>query len=357
MSNPLGVSVVICCHNSAQLLPPTLEHLKAQRTPRNLRWEIIVIDNASTDHTASTARACWSSEYPAPLRVVSEPQLGLAHARERGFREAEYEIVAFVDDDNWVSDGWIAAVSDAITSDPRIGGVGSLIYPQFESAPPPWWCEIRVSLYALRFEPAERTGSLIGAGMAIRKAAWRQLIECGFRWRLIDHKGKSLSTCGDTETSCALRLLGWQLRIDDRMRLLHYLPAKRLTWRYYRRLLRAFEASHLLIDTYYASADGMTLPCTLERPWQLLLLRNLARSLRHPVRLYKWLFSGREGDRDVLEQERDVGRMLGLLNFRSRYTDLVKRVRAGQSILESRSNEPRRLRALSRALTRTSSND
>jgi glycosyltransferase involved in cell wall biosynthesis len=353
----LGVSVVICCHNSARLLPPTLEHLKAQQVPCDLRWEVVVVDNASTDDTAGTARACWPSEYPAALRVISEPQLGLAHARERGFREAHYEIVAFVDDDNWVCAGWIAAVSDAITSDPRIGGVGSLIYPQFEREPPPWWYSIRVGLYALRFEPAERTGSLIGAGMAIRKAAWTQLIERGFKWRLIDHKGKKLSTCGDTETTCALRLLGWQLRIDDRMRLLHYLPAKRLTWQYYRRLYRAFEASHLLIDMYYASAGDMTLPRTLERPWQLLLLRNFARSLKHPVRLCKWLFSRHEGDRDVLEQERELGRMLGLLNFRSQYADLVERVSAGRSILEPRANEPGRHRSQSQALARTSSND
>lgn len=129
---PLGVSVVICCHNSARLLPPTLEHLKAQQVVGGIRWEVIVVDNASTDETAKVALRCWPNDFPVRLRVVAEPKLGLSHARERGFREAQFEIVGFVDDDNWLCEGWVAAVSDALTNDPDLGGVGSLVYPVLE---------------------------------------------------------------------------------------------------------------------------------------------------------------------------------------------------------------------------------
>ena len=48
----LGVSIVICCHNSAKLLPRTLEHLRAQEVDSTIPWEVIVVDNASTDNTA-----------------------------------------------------------------------------------------------------------------------------------------------------------------------------------------------------------------------------------------------------------------------------------------------------------------
>src|SRR6266516_3860790 len=86
-SRPLGVSVVICCHNSAQRLAKPLAHLAVQQVPQGIPWEVILIDNASTDGTADFATAHWPATASAPLRVISEPRLGLTHARECGFRE------------------------------------------------------------------------------------------------------------------------------------------------------------------------------------------------------------------------------------------------------------------------------
>jgi len=82
----LGVSIVICCHNSARLLPKTLSHLKRQRVPDGLSWEVVIVDNASTDDTGRIARGCWAEGGPVCLRVIREPRLGLSYARERGFR-------------------------------------------------------------------------------------------------------------------------------------------------------------------------------------------------------------------------------------------------------------------------------
>src|ERR1700730_6467372 len=116
----LGVSVVICCHNSAQLLPQTLSHLAAQELT-DVVWEVIVIDNASTDETARVARESWPPGNPAPMRVINEPQLGLSYARWCGFKEARYEFVCFVDDDNWVCPGWVRTVSEVMTTHPEVG--------------------------------------------------------------------------------------------------------------------------------------------------------------------------------------------------------------------------------------------
>src|SRR5260370_5744265 len=77
-----GVSIVVCCHNSERLLPETLARLAAQQFTRPApTCEVIVIDNASTDRTSSVARASWPTECTIPLRVASEPKLGLASAR------------------------------------------------------------------------------------------------------------------------------------------------------------------------------------------------------------------------------------------------------------------------------------
>ncbi|MCY7278070.1 MAG: glycosyltransferase family 2 protein, partial [Phormidesmis sp. CAN_BIN44] len=119
-----GISIVICCYNSAQRLPETLAHLAAQAIPSTVPWEIIIIDNASTDNTADVARASWLSTSSAPLHIIHEPQQGLSYARLRGFCESTYDVISFVDDDNWVCPEWVQTVSEIMTQHPHVGACG-----------------------------------------------------------------------------------------------------------------------------------------------------------------------------------------------------------------------------------------
>src|SRR6516164_1105638 len=100
-----GLSVIICCHNSTLRLATTLGHLKEQESP-GVPWEVLIIDNASTDGTGEFAQSCWQNG-PVPLRLIGESRLGVRYARERGFSEARYEFLAFVDDDNWIAHDWV----------------------------------------------------------------------------------------------------------------------------------------------------------------------------------------------------------------------------------------------------------
>ncbi|HEY2663111.1 MAG TPA: glycosyltransferase, partial [Candidatus Binataceae bacterium] len=135
----LGVSVAICCHNGEKLLTPTLAHLKTQRVSAEVPWEVIVIDNASTDRTAEVAVECWKGGAPAPLRIVREPRLGLSHARMRAFAEARHELVSFVDDDNWVAPDWVETASRAMSIDPGLGAILSVNRPVADRPLPDWF--------------------------------------------------------------------------------------------------------------------------------------------------------------------------------------------------------------------------
>ncbi len=67
----ISVSVVLCCHNSVERLQPTLTHLAAVQVPPGMSWEVLVVDNASTDDTAARAAELWAQVgAPAPLRVL-----------------------------------------------------------------------------------------------------------------------------------------------------------------------------------------------------------------------------------------------------------------------------------------------
>ena len=89
----------MCCHDGASRLIASLEHLKAQQVV-NRQWEVLLVDNASTDGSGQLALSFWQNG-PAPLRVVRERRLGLSYARERGLAESRYEFLGFVDNDTW----------------------------------------------------------------------------------------------------------------------------------------------------------------------------------------------------------------------------------------------------------------
>ena len=76
---PLGITAAICTHNGAARLPATLRRLGLQSVPTEIPWEVVLIDNASTDGTADVARACWPAAVRPQLRVVSEDRLGLSY--------------------------------------------------------------------------------------------------------------------------------------------------------------------------------------------------------------------------------------------------------------------------------------
>lgn len=336
-SSPDGVSVVVCCHDSARLLPETLAHLAAQGGAGGTPWEVIVVDNASADDTARVARECWPEGAPAPLRVVREPQLGLSYARWRGFTEARYEFVCFVDDDNWVSPGWVRLTFELMSAHAEVGALGGFVEEACEQTPP-WWFERYKGAYAPGAQGPEGGGDvtarrfLMGAGLTIRKGAWRGLVEGGFRFQLVDRQGKRLTAGGDHELCFALCLAGWRLWYDPRLRLRHFLPAARLRWPLFRRQARGaglceagFESYRLAFERPQGGGAGSRTPFKERWHWRTLVaLRYL---LRRPFRLLLSPVCAFEGDYHIIWVERQIGRFRGMLERRRTYDSSVRAVR------------------------------
>lgn len=331
----LGVSIVICCHNSASRLPQTLTHLQAQQVTKGaIPWEVIVVDNVSTDQTASVALNLWPEDAPAPLRVVSEPQLGLIHARIRGFQEARFELVSFIDDDNQVCPHWVERVSELMSQHPEVGACGGSVTAVSESTLPPWFERYKES-YAVGEQTAESNditstrGYLWGAGLTIRKSAWQQLLDAGFCPSLSGRKGTTLSSGEDNEICFALRLAGWRLWYEKQLKLQHYLSAHRLEWQYLRRLRRGCGTSSVLLEAYYLSLQASDDMVT--RFKQIWLIRIIS-SFRHLlIQLCKLLLSYSnplEREQAVLEYEFWLGNLLARFRHWRDYGKIVERVRS-----------------------------
>lgn len=133
MTQPL-ISAIVCTHNRAAYLGAAIDSLLGQDYPA---YEILVVDNASTDGT----REVVAARLPHPqLTYVFEGTLGLSAARNRGAAMARGEILAYLDDDAEASPHWLAALAVAFGDCPGAaiaGGPVSLIWPA-DTTPPRW---------------------------------------------------------------------------------------------------------------------------------------------------------------------------------------------------------------------------
>src|SRR5687768_12492925 len=108
---PPDISVVVCTYNRAALLPQALRSLFAQKI-ENLDYEIVVVDNNSSDDTPAAVESL-KSESPVPLRYVRESRQGNAYARNAGVEQAAGSIIAYLDDDCIADENWVAIIKSA----------------------------------------------------------------------------------------------------------------------------------------------------------------------------------------------------------------------------------------------------
>lgn len=113
------LAIIVPCHNESATLAQQLDALVTQawREP----WEIIVVDNNSSDGTAAIARQYKHAEIP--VRVVqANDRAGVAYARNAGVRASNARSVAFCDGDDVVCSGWVKALGEALRDEPLVTG-------------------------------------------------------------------------------------------------------------------------------------------------------------------------------------------------------------------------------------------
>jgi glycosyltransferase involved in cell wall biosynthesis len=103
------MSVIICTLNRCELLQRTLELVGAQVLPPGKRFEVIVVDNNSSDATRQVVRQA-RQQIPAPVTYVLERCPGLSQARNSGLRRARGDIIVFTDDDMIVPESWLMEI-------------------------------------------------------------------------------------------------------------------------------------------------------------------------------------------------------------------------------------------------------
>ena len=174
-SKEKGVSVIVCCYNSALRIGKTLRGLAAQKLDKADQLEVILVDNGCTDYTSLVAAKEWESCHSIfPLHIHKELKKGLTSARQKGIDAAIYDALLFCDDDNWLSSDYVDNAFACLNKDSKIGACGGLGVAVFENEAPGWF-----GLYAEAFatgpQHVRSAGgtliSLYGAGLAVKKQA------------------------------------------------------------------------------------------------------------------------------------------------------------------------------------------
>lgn len=205
MTQPLRISVIVPAYNEEAVLAKCLRALAAQTVKP---YEIIVIDNNSTDRTAEIAR-----EFD--VRLVTESRQGIIHTRSRGFDEAQGEVVGSLDADSVPRHDWVARIQTAFVRDEELLALGGCAGAS-ELRTGRTFFEAPAFQLLVRAPDARRYGLashnlLYGHNMAVRRSAWLEARPSLY----IGPDGQE--TIEDIELSAKLSLMG-KVRTDTDLR-------------------------------------------------------------------------------------------------------------------------------------------
>lgn len=175
----MDVSVVICTYNRAASLKCALESLADMKVPDEVSWEVVVVDNNSSDGTRGVVEQFFGSSLK--IRYIFESAQGLSLARNRGVKESQGHIVSFIDDDVIVAEDWLFEVKQAFDAS-QVACVGGKVPLKKDLAFPDWWrkeynpslgqCEKGDQILIL--DSASRGTAGIGANLSFRRSCFEK---------------------------------------------------------------------------------------------------------------------------------------------------------------------------------------
>jgi glycosyltransferase involved in cell wall biosynthesis len=241
----VSASIIVCTYNRHKSLQHTLGCLAAQNTLPELAWEVIVVDNNSSDGTCEIVQAYQKTQAIPCLRYEFEEKQGLSHARNRGIRSAHGDVVLFTDDDVCPEPDWLQRVLEGMDSY-DCDACGGYIAPVWDARPvPPWLTERFYGFLAIRTEDngsrlvTEENDLPFGANMAFRRSVFDSIEVFDTN---LGRKGKILASGEEIDLFMRLIASGGNVIYLPKARVHHHIEAFRMKKQYFRRW--RFQNSH-----------------------------------------------------------------------------------------------------------------
>jgi hypothetical protein len=164
----MDISVVVATYNGGKNLMMVLTSLAASQIPPGYSWEVIIVDNNSTDQTRAIAESFIARGHQ-NVRYLFEPRRGKSFALNTGIRESKGRIIAFTDDDCIVDVKWIRSILQEYSSDPSLVAIGGRV-ELYDPKDKPSTIRISNQRNLISLTPFEPWFSpIIGCNMALKR--------------------------------------------------------------------------------------------------------------------------------------------------------------------------------------------
>ena len=237
MGDQYEISVVLSIYNRAALLHRAIESVLRQ-APGAARYEIIVVDNNSTDDTERVVRS-FIERGGRNLRYVFEGRQGVSYTRNSGIAHSSAPIAAFFDDDVTVSPGWVDTIKRAFEEHPEVDCVGGCVLPAWDLDPPSWltrehWAPLALQDYGDKPIRVNRNNPLclLSANFAFRRAALERI---GLFEPELQRVKDGIGSMEDLELLTRFWRAGGHALYLPSLTVIASVPSERLTKRYHRR--------------------------------------------------------------------------------------------------------------------------
>lgn len=292
------VTIAICTYNRAHLLDGTLDLIERLAVPDAVPWEVVVVDNASTDSTADVLR---SHAARAPIRTFLESKRGLSHARNRCVAEARGEWILFTDDDVRVQPDWLAEFAAAVDRHPEVLVAGGPVQPWFPVEPDAdllrafpelasGFCGIDHAIPEGRLDAPRE---VYGANFAVRRSVFDRML---FNVAL----GVPYGLGEETDLVRRVREEGGTVLWIPSIPVQHYVDPSRMTLEYLRRYRSGMGSTLVRQEGLPPARQMFGVPLWLLRRW-----------LTACARAVQWRLMGRPVQ--ALEQLRDASYYEGMI--------------------------------------------
>jgi glycosyltransferase involved in cell wall biosynthesis len=226
------ISVVICTYNRCLLLEQTLQSLLGMRVVAGQDWEVLVVDNNSSDRTRQIVEG-WRERLP--VRYLHEPRQGKTFALNQGVSQARGDLLLFTDDDVQVDPGWLSSYDQAARRHSHAGWFGGRTDLNWETGRPGWLHDeclpVLAGYFGLYDLGAEERMFIpedvppAGNNMAVRRETFGKI--GGYREDL-GPRGATRGTCDDSELIWRAQKHGIQGVYVPAATCRHFVPRDRL---------------------------------------------------------------------------------------------------------------------------------
>jgi glucosyl-dolichyl phosphate glucuronosyltransferase len=249
----MDISVIICTYNRAATLSRCLAYLAAQRVPEGVGWEVVVVDNNSTDHTSKVVKDAAAKGLP--ILYVHEASQGLCYARNRGIENSRGSIIAYIDDDILTDPEWLIGLV-SVFQKTGCDAAGGPIHLETEGKPLPKWLLPPGWGYLGHIDHGEKMIALDGrkhyphgGNMAFRREVFDNIGKFDVR---LGRTGNKQFKGEETEYFSRLASRGAKIIYEPKAKVLHLIKPRELTKRHFRILqLRSGELQAQTESTVY----------------------------------------------------------------------------------------------------------